>query len=135
MKRKLLIAVVFTFIVVPTALVSAFWSLMGGGMVLAAVLGDPSVRGVGAPGVALLLIGGWFGISALWKLSVHFFYNSTRPARPCFLFGGLLCGTAVAVSLILSSGGSLEFRLAFFGPPVLAASVLAVLLWRSRNAT
>lgn len=135
MKRKLLVAAVFTLIVVPTALFSAFWSFMGGALILAALSGDPSVAGNQAAFVTLALVFGWAGIASLWKLSVHFFYNPARPIWFRRSLLGLACGVAVSGVFIATSGGSAEWRLLFFGWPVVAAAVLAILAWRAPHAT
>ena len=92
MKSQLALKVVWFLVLLPTALIATFWSLMGIGVVIAGLRGDQSISPVASMGVAFALGLGWFGIATLSRLYSHFLLSSDRPPRPYAAIIGLLGG-------------------------------------------
>ena len=131
MPRPILLGVIAIAVLVPSTLVAGFWSLLG-----AAWVADALRRGEHT-GTALALIaamaGGWFGLVTAWRL--HY-----RLRRKDLAFDlrmawcGLASGALVCMGLIATTGGSLLFRAAFLGWPLLAVAFFGAALWRLSRA-
>ncbi|QEE23097.1 hypothetical protein CS053_00250 [Rhodanobacter glycinis] len=124
---KLSLYLIAIGVVLPSTMVAAFFSLLGAGFASDALRRhEHALAGL----VALAaLVAGWFGLVTLWRLHyrlLHARLDFNRPAA----WAGLACGSVVVLALVLSSGGTLVFRVSFFGWPLLAAAYYAVVLWR-----
>lgn len=127
MPPPIVLRVVAIAVLVPSTLVAGFWSLLG-----AAWVTDALGRGEHI-GTALALIaamaGGWFGLVTAWRL-----YYRLRRRDLAFdrrIAGcGLASGALVCMGLMATTGGSLLFRAAFLGWPLLAVAFFGVVLWR-----
>lgn len=131
MLRSVALMLFFATVLLPTAVVASFFSLLGAAFVWAGLSGDPSIPLSQAVPVALVLAAGWFGISTLFRLYIHFRACSACPKHPRRAAAGLVVGTATSVVLAVGSGGSLAFSVVFFGWPVIGAVVLGLMLANS----
>lgn len=131
MVRSVALVVLLVTVLLPTAVVAAFFSLFGVAIVWAGLSGDASVPLSQALLVALVLAAGWFGIATFSRLYIHFRKSPTCPPHPKLAVAGLAAGTATSAALALGSGGSVAFRVAFFGWPVIGAFVLGPMLAKS----
>jgi hypothetical protein len=111
----------------PSTMVAAFFTLLGSGFASDALRRNEHTPAALATLAAMLA--GWFGLTTLWRLHYRLLQGrldfDRRVAR-----AGLACGSVVSMALVASSGGTLAFRLVFFGWPLLAAAYFAVVLWR-----
>ena len=131
MVRSVALNILFATVLFPTAVVASFFSLLGAAVVWAGLRGDPSIPLGRAVPLALLLAAGWFGISTLFRLYMHFRASSSCPSHPKRAAAGLVVGTATSVVLAIGTGNGLSFSLLFFGWPVIGAVVLGLMLARS----
>lgn len=131
--RKIVLDVVEYLVIVPATIVAAVLGFVGMMAALDALVHD--TYGV-SPGMMLALIAlGWIGIFTLWKLLNYFHYSSEPPTNALFYWFGLLCGSTASIILVISSGGTLLFKMLFFGWPLLAVMIFSIMLIpRSRLA-
>lgn len=130
MPHPLLLRLVAITVLFPSSLAAGFWSLLGLGFVADALLRSQQ------PGTAALvlaaLVAGWVGLGTAWRLYYWLMRKETDFDRGRAAWG-LASGTLVAIGLMATSGGSLMFRLAFFGWPLLAVAFFGAVLWRMRR--
>jgi hypothetical protein len=127
MQKYFLTAVALIFIL-PTTLVAGFWTIVGGTAAIAALIGDSFTRASGVYIVALLL-SGWYGIFTLWKLYFAF-YKVKAPTNIKRCWFGLVLGTITSLIMLFTFGGSIYFRVLFFGWPIIATLIFAAKLKR-----
>lgn len=125
--RLVAIAVLF-----PSTLGAGFGSMLGIGFVADALLRGQSP---GAAGMVLAaILAGWIGLGTAWRL----YYCLLRGDLTFDLrraWWGLASGTLVAISLMVVTGGSLVFRVALLGWPLLAVVFFGAVLWHVRGQT
>ena len=119
-------------VLLPSTLVAGFFTFMGLAFV-AASLGDGEYT---TSAVILLaaMVAGWFGLVTAWRLYDGMHRGHPNLSRPT-AWAGLACGCVTSVGLIATTGGSIGFRLVFFGWPLLAAAFFAIALKRPPHAT
>ena len=127
MPNIIALRVIAILVLLPSTLVASFWSLFGVVFVVDALERNDRV----ASGIVLLaaMAAGWFGLITTWRLYYGFLHG--RPSlnlRVAWL--GLICGSLTSTGLIATTGGSLAFRIAFIGWPLLGAAFFAMALWR-----
>jgi hypothetical protein len=76
---------------------------------------------------------GTAGIISLWILFLHFFKNKENPSNSLLHSTALLAGAAVSTWFVVYSGGTLLFRLLFFGWPLIGAAYFLILLLINRR--
>lgn len=131
MKRVALFAIAF-IVMIPTTLAAALYSMFGIGFAIDVIRrGHDAIEGLF---LILFLLCGWFGIVTLWRL-YHAFLESHSPSinRP-LAWLGLFCGSAASVILVVSAGGTITFKLLFFGWPLIAAVFFSALLLKPNAA-
>lgn len=79
--------------------------------------------------LAIAMILGWFGLVTLWRLYYSLLRGDLSLNRRA-AWTGLACGSLVSVAWIMASGGTVVFRLLFFGWPLLASTYFGVVLRR-----
>ncbi|MCD2512390.1 hypothetical protein [Comamonas endophytica] len=128
--HRMVLGLVAVAVLLPATLGAGFWSLLGFGFVADALLRSQH------PGAAAMvlaaLVGGWFGLGTAWRLYYCLLRGDLSFDRRR-AWWGLGSGALVAISLIALSSGSLMFRLAFFGWPLLAVAFFGGVLWRLRG--
>jgi hypothetical protein len=130
MKRVGLFAIAF-FVMIPTTLVAALSSIFLIGSVVDAIRpGHDPINGLF---VILFIIFGWFGIVTLWRLYHAFLEPNSPNINQPLAWLGLFCGSTASVILVVSAGGTITFKLLFFGWPLIAAAFFSALLLK-RNA-
>lgn len=127
MTNKLLLRAVGLGILMPTTLVAAFGSLPGAGLSLGAI--RAGTAGLSATLWLVALVAGWFGMVTLWRLYYGFLRERSGLNRVT-TWVGLVCGSLVSLALVTASGGSLTFRVLFFGWPLWAVAFFVVALAR-----
>lgn len=114
-------------VLLPSTLVAGFWSLPGFAFVADALLRSQQ------PGTAALvlaaLVAGWVGLGTAWRL-YYCLLRKELDFDQRRAWWGLASGTLVAIGLMAATGGSLMFRIVFFGWPLLAVAFFGALLWR-----
>lgn len=114
-------------VLLPSTLTAGFWTLLG-----AAWVADALQRGEHM-GTALALsaamAAGWFGLVTGWRLHYHLQHQYLALDRR-IAWSGLASSALVSIGLLVTTGGSLLFRLGFFGWPLLAVAFFAMVLWR-----
>lgn len=127
MPNTIALRFVAILVLLPSTLVAAFWSLMGIPFAEDAL----QRRGHAVAGTVLFaaLAAGWFGLVTLWRLYYHLLHERTDFNRN-IAWAGLAVGCLVSLALIATTGGTLTFRVVFFGWPLLTAAFFAIVLWR-----
>jgi hypothetical protein len=124
--RKIVLDVVECLVIIPTTIVAAVLGFAGALVALITLIRSEHNS---SPYMLLSLIAvGWFGVFTLWKLQNHFHRTAERPGDILLCWLGLLCGSAASVILIVSSGGTVLFRLLFFGWTMLVVIVFSIML-------
>lgn len=112
-------------VLLPSSLSAAFGSLLG-----IAWATDALQRGQHA-GTAMALMAamaaGWFGLVTAWRLYYQLLRREARFDRR-IAWSGLASGALVCIGLIATTSGSLLFRIAFFGWPLLAVAFFGACL-------
>jgi len=119
--------VIAILVSLPSTLAAAFWTLLGSGFT-----SDALRRHDHAPAAFALLaamLAGWFGLVTLWRLHYLLLQGRTDFNRHT-AWAGLACGCLVSLALIAVTGGTLVFRITFFGWPLLGAGYFMFALWR-----
>lgn len=131
MKRVALFIIAF-FVMIPTTLVAALSSIFLIGSIINAIRpGHDPTNGLF---VIFFMFFGWFGIVTLWRL-YHAFLESNSPnVNEPLAWLGLFCGSAASVILVVSAGGTITFKLLFFGWPLIAAVFFSALLLKPNAA-
>lgn len=115
------------FVLLPSTLGAGFWTLQGIGYVV-----DAWSRATGtsfAFTLAIAMALGWFGLTTLWSLYYSLLRGDLSFNRRA-AWAGLVSGSLVSVALIVASGGTVVFRLCFFGWPLLASTYFSIVLRR-----
>lgn len=126
--RRCVIYALGILVIMPTVLVSCFWSLFAVVALYSFVfIEGPAtwLESVMYLWLAATTVLGWVGLITGVKLYNHFLRSDAAPARPGLAWVGLLCGTVASISLISWLGGSLIFRLVFIGWPLMGACTFA----------
>jgi len=132
MGNKFALHAVGILVLLPTTLAAAFWSLLGVGFSVAFFrTGDHVFASLL---LLLAMAAGWFGIVTLWRL--YYSFLSDRHPRSNFvvIWAGLACGCVTSLALIATTGGSILFRVVFFGWPLLAVALFLIALVRQPDA-
>lgn len=116
MLRQLALHAVALLVLMPSTLGAAFWSLMGAAFAFKSLSRGEYVNT--SLLVLLALAAGWFGIVTLWR--TYYGLANRAPFNRMLASVGLACGSAVSLALVANTGGTLAFRLLFFGWPLLA---------------
>ena len=130
MPPTIVLGLIAIAVLLPSTLGAGFWTLLGVAWVVDAL---QSGQHTGAA-IALIaaMAAGWFGLVTAWRL-----YYRLRRKDLAFdrriAWCGLASGALVCIALIAMTGGSLLFRLGFFGWPLLAAAFFGAVLWRPLN--
>jgi hypothetical protein len=119
--------VIAIFVSLPSTLAAAFWTLLGTDFVLDAFRRHDRV--MTATALLAALVTGWFGLVTLWRLHYRLL-QGRADFNQHVAWAGLACGCLVSLGLIAVTGGTLIFRIIFFGWPLLAAAYFAFVLWR-----
>jgi len=106
------------FILLPTTLVTAIFAPMGAVYALAMLVEHQFET---AAILFAVITCGSAGVISMWILSIHFKNNTEKSLSALAHCMALLGGSAVSIWFVIYSGGTLMFRLLFFGWPVLAA--------------
>lgn len=110
------------FVLVPITLAAAFFALLALGKWIsflksdAASLHDTLMH---CAMVAVVVLG-CFGVATGWKLYYHFLHFNVPPDWSKLALAGLLCGTTASLVLMSTLAGSLWFRVAVMGWPLIA---------------
>lgn len=129
MPNAVALRAVAILVLLPGTLVSGFGSLLG-----FAFVADSFRRSDHVAAGAVLLVAmaaGWFGLVTSWRLYYGLLRGRTGFDRRV-AWAGLTCGSLVSLGLMVATGGSLNFRIVFFGWPLLAAAFFGIALWRLR---
>lgn len=132
MQSRFLLRLIAVVVLLPSTLVAGFWSVLGFGFVADALL--RSQHPVAAALVLAALVAGWIGLGTAWWL----YYGLLREDAAIDLrraWCGLASGALVCIALVAVTNGSLLFRLAFFGWPLLAVVFFGRVLWRFSQRT
>lgn len=106
------------FILIPATLVTVVLAPMGAVYALAMLV----ERQFGTAAILLAVITfGSAGVISMWILCIHFKNDTGKSLSALVHCVALLCGSAVSIWFVIYSGGTLMFRLIFFGWPVLGA--------------
>ena len=129
MRTKLLAQLIGFVVLVPSTLVALFYSALGAMFAAESIqrhehLGSTTL-------VLTCLIGGWFGIIALWR--AYFVVGTGQLTfKTTFIWIGFGCGSLVCLMLMGMVNGSLLFSALFFGWPLLAVAAFTAMLLRRR---
>jgi hypothetical protein len=134
--RKLSIRAVGLFVVLPTMLMTLFWGLIAAAKLYSFLFQEGAAdryKTMAHLTMGICLVLGIAGVVTAVKLHDHFLRSDAAPAWAGFAWVGLLCGTAVNISLMVWVGGSLAFRVFFLGWPLIGAMTFGWLLWSSQK--
>jgi hypothetical protein len=111
----------------PSTLGAGFWSMLGFGFVADALL--RSQHPGTAAAVLAAIVAGWIGLGTAWRLYYCLLRQELAFDRRRAGWG-LAIGALVTIGLATLSGGSLLFRIGFYGWPLLAVAFFGAVLWR-----
>jgi hypothetical protein len=106
------------FILLPTTLVTVVFAPMGVVYALAMLIEHQFEK---ASILCVVITCGSAGVISMWILFIHFKNQSEKSPPSLVHCIALLCGSAVSIWFVIYSGGTLMFRLLFFGWPLLGA--------------
>nr|WP_256357447.1 hypothetical protein [Pseudomonas sp. PDM26] len=77
-----------------------------------------------------MVVFGWLGVYSGWRIYFGLLWSRPRFRSKVRLMVGLLCGMFAAAVMIFGVH-PLSFSIALFAPSIIAAAILAVLMWSS----
>ncbi|MGF6092359.1 hypothetical protein [Pseudomonas sp. 18173] len=125
-KRRVLLTTMALFVMVPPTAFAALFGVMGLMVSIATLLqGDFST-----PLILPMVVCGWLGVYSGWRIYFGLLWSRPRFRSKVRLMVGLLCGMVAAAAMIFGVH-PLSFGIALLAPSIIAAAILAVLMWRS----
>jgi hypothetical protein len=132
MIKRLSLALITVFILVPVTVVICFWSFMFLWSILGIILSDHTYRdSLLLPTILLLLP--WVGLWTMWAMRFQFFGAKSPPINTNWYWLGLLCATLSSIRLLWGIDGLLSFII--YPMPLLAVMFFSYELYQSKTAT
>ena len=125
-KRRVLLTVMALFVMVPPTAFAALFGIMG----LMVSIGTLSQGDFSAWMTLPMVVFGWLGVYSGWRIYFGLLWSRPRFRSKVRLMVGLLCGMLAAAVMIFGVH-PLSVSIALFAPSIIAAAILAVLMWSS----
>jgi hypothetical protein len=125
-KRRVLLTTIALLVMVPPTVAVAFFGVLGLMVsILSLLQGDFS-----APLVFPMVVISWIGVYSGWRIYFGLLWSRPRFRSKVRLMIGLLCGMLAAAFMIFGVRPP-SVSIALFAPSIIAAAILAVLMWSS----
>ncbi|CAI8816202.1 Secreted protein [Pseudomonas sp. IT-P258] len=125
-KRRVLLTTMALFVMVPPTAFAALFGVMGL-MASIAIMSEGDFSGwLTLPTVVF----GWLGVYSGWRIYFGLLWSRPRFRSKARLMVGLLCGM-LAAAVMIYGVQPLSVSIPLFAPSIIAAAILAVLMWNS----
>ncbi|EJM62839.1 hypothetical protein [Pseudomonas sp. GM48] len=125
-KRRVLLTIMALFVMVPPTAFAALFGIMG----LMVSIGTLSQGDFSAWMTLPMVVFGWLGVYSGWRIYFGLLWSRPRFRSKVRLMVGLLCGMLAAAAMIFGVHPP-SVSIALFAPSIIAAAILAVLMWSS----